>query len=208
MAAEVSAEDMTHETFWRQLLRTLVSAVPGNVTIIAASDRVAPKQPVVFRAEVDDQTFLKVNNAKVVANITGPDGTKREVAMEWTVDRDGEYRGSFTPEAVGLYEVRVDARIGDTLTVSDTAFIQAAQLNTEYFDAEMQATGLKRIADETGGRFYTAETLAKLPEDLTYTKSGATVLQQMDLWDMPAIFFLLVALVSTEWAYRKARGLA
>jgi hypothetical protein len=25
---------------------------------------------------------------------------------------------------------------------------------------------------------------------------------------MPAIFFLLVALVSTEWAYRKARGLA
>jgi uncharacterized membrane protein len=208
MAPEQTVEDQTHETFWRQLLRTLVSAVPGNVTIIASSDRVAPKSPVVFRAEVDDATFLKVNNAKVVAQITGPDGSKHETPMEWTVDRDGEYRASFTPEAIGLYEIRVDAKLGDTLVVSDTTFVQAAQLNTEYFDAEMQATAMKRIAEETGGKFYTAENLAKLPEDLTYTKSGATVLQQMDLWDMPAIFLLLVALISAEWAYRKARGLA
>jgi hypothetical protein len=30
----------------------------------------------------------------------------------------------------------------------------------------------------------------------------------MDLWDMPVIFVLLVMLMSTEWAYRKLRGLA
>jgi len=35
-----------------------------------------------------------------------------------------------------------------------------------------------------------------------------TVVNQMDLWDMPIIFLLLVALVSAEWSYRKMRGLA
>ncbi len=208
MHAQIAVEDMTHETFWRQMMRWLVSGVPGTVTLAASSDRVAPKVPVVLRADVHDANYLRVNNAKVTASIVAPGAAPRDIPMEWTVDRDGEYRASFTPEAVGLYEIRVDARTADTVVASDTVFVQASELNTEYFSAEMRSAGLKRIAEETGGEYYTEETLAKLPEDLTFTKSGATVLQQMDLWDMPAIFFLLVALVSTEWAYRKARGLA
>ena len=208
MHAVIAVDDMTHEVFWRQMMRWLVSAVPGTVTLAASSDRVAPKVPVVLRADVRDATYLRVNNAKVVASVVGADGAPRDLPMEWTVDRDGEYRASFTPDAAGLYEVRVNAVTADTVVASDTIFVQAAELNTEYFDAEMQATGLKRIAEETGGQYYTQETLAKLPEDLTFTRSGATVLQQMDLWDMPVIFFLLIALVSSEWAYRKARGLA
>ena len=40
------------------------------------------------------------------------------------------------------------------------------------------------------------------------SKRGVTVVNQMDLWDMPATFLLLVLLVSAEWAYRKTRGLA
>ena len=40
------------------------------------------------------------------------------------------------------------------------------------------------------------------------TKRGVTVVNQMDLWDMPVNFLLLVALVSAEWSYRRARGLA
>ena len=208
MDASVAVDDMSHETFWRQMLRWLVSSVPGNVQIIASNDRVEPNAPVVLRADVNDANFMKVNNARVTAYLKGADGWRRELPMEWTVDRDGEYRTSFTPPANGLYEVRVDARIADTLTASDTAYVQAATLNTEYFNAEMRATALKRVAEETGGKFYTPETVEKLPEDMTYTKAGATVLQQMDLWDMPAIFFLLMGLISAEWAYRKARGLA
>ncbi len=208
MHALIPVEDMTHETFWRQMMRWLVSGVPGTVTIVASSDRVAPKVPVVLRADVHDANYLRVNNAKVTASIVAPGAAPRDLPMEWTVDRDGEYRASFTPDVVGLYEVRVEARTADTVVASDTVYVQAAELNTEYFSAEMRSASLKRIAEETGGQYYTEETLSKLPEDLTFTKSGATVLQQMDLWDMPAIFFLLVALVSSEWAYRKARGLA
>ena len=64
------------------------------------------------------------------------------------------------------------------------------------------------LASETGGRFYTPDTAARLPEDLTYTESGATVVEPKDLWDMPAIFLAVLGLLSSEWLYRKARGLA
>ncbi|HKO16377.1 MAG TPA: hypothetical protein VJU87_09060, partial [Gemmatimonadaceae bacterium] len=63
-------------------------------------------------------------------------------------------------------------------------------------------------ASETGGRFYTPATARSLPDDIALSKRGVTVVNQMDLWDMPVIFLLLVGLVSAEWAYRKRRGLA
>ena len=67
---------------------------------------------------------------------------------------------------------------------------------------------LQRISDETGGKFYTPATMKTLPEDISMTKRGVTVMNQMDLWDMPAILVLLILLLGSEWAFRRHRGLA
>ena len=72
----------------------------------------------------------------------------------------------------------------------------------------MRAPLLRRIAEDTGGQFYTADTVAALPEDIAYTGAGVTVVEELDLWDMPALLLLLIALVGGEWGYRRVRGLA
>jgi len=41
-----------------------------------------------------------------------------------------------------------------------------------------------------------------------YTESGVTVRESRDLWDMPAVFLVLVVLLGGDWAYRRRRGLA
>ncbi len=208
MHADITLEDLTHETFWRQMLRWLVTGVPGRVTIATAADRVSPGETVTLRAEVDDPQYLKVNGATVVAHVSAPSGAVRQIPMEWAVDKDGEYRASFVAEEDGLHEVRVEATHMDTLIGSDVAFVQATDLKREFVDAEMQRSVLSRIAEETNGRYYTEETLSTLPEDVTVSGSGTTVLEQKDLWDMPFIFLMLVGLVSAEWGFRRRRGLA
>jgi hypothetical protein len=107
-----------------------------------------------------------------------------------------------------MYRVRAESRMGETSLGSDTSFVLVEVPKVEYFDAKMHQSTLARVAKETGGQFYTPETISTLPEDLTYTKSGATTLQQLDLWDMPAIFMLLLGLVGAEWGYRRLKGLA
>ena len=77
----------------------------------------------------------------------------------------------------------------------------------DFLNAEMRAPLLERLAAETGGKFYTAATVDQLPDDVRYTQSGVTVKETKDLWDMPIIFFGLVALLGTEWIYRRRRGL-
>jgi hypothetical protein len=124
------------------------------------------------------------------------------------VERDGEYRASFTPNEMGVYRVDVDAKTEQGDLQGDPAFVQAAETTDEFFDAGLRSSLLKRVSEETSGRYYTPETISKLPKDVVYTKSGVTVREQKDLWDMPAVFLLLVVLVGAEWAYRRARGLA
>jgi hypothetical protein len=207
MAAEIEVEDTSFETYWRQLLRWITSDVPTRVVARATPDQVNPRSNVQLRAVVVDSAYLRLNDAQVSADVIAPSGTKQTVTLDWAVERDGEYRGTFAPTEEGVYRVRVAAQTKSGV-VADTTFIRSAPLDAEYTMAEMRRPFLQRIADETGGRFYTPATVNTLPEDIAMTKRGVTVVNEMDLWDMPVIFLVLVALVSAEWGYRKVRGLA
>jgi hypothetical protein len=206
--ADIPAGDPTFPTFWKQLLRFLTTDVPGRVAASVQSDQVNPRTPVELRAAVVDSAFLSVNDAQVVAHVTGSTGQARDVPLEWAVDRDGEYRGSFTPDEPGIWTVRVDAKSHDGSVATDSVFVRVADLNAEYVDAEMRAALLQRLARETGGRFYTPSTVGTLAEDVAMSKRGVTVANEMDLWDMPVNFLVLVMLLSVEWGFRKLRGLA
>jgi uncharacterized membrane protein len=208
MNPKTSVKDTTFQTFWRRLARWLVESVPERVTTTLTQDRVDPGERIPLAAQVVDATYTDVNNARVVARVTAPSGKTADVPMDWTVSRDGEYHGSFVPDEDGLYSVKVSAAKDQKDLGSNLVHVRAAPGDAEYFDATMRAPLMKRIAEETGGRFFTPDSVAALPEAISFSGRGVTVVEERDLWDMPAVLLLLIALTGTEWAYRRARGLA
>jgi len=208
MHADVPVEDMTHETFWRRLVRWLVDGVPDQVVANVPQDRVEPEQVVTVLAEVGDANYEELNNSAVTAVVTDPSGELIELPMEWTAEKDGEYRTTFTAADAGFYEVRVEAVANNELLGEDTVHLQVAPSDSEFYDSTMGASLLERVATETGGRFYTPDTVGTLPDDVQYVGGGVTVVEERDLWDMPALLLLLVGLVLGEWSYRRYKGLA
>ncbi|CAN5436740.1 glutamine amidotransferase [soil metagenome] len=208
MHADIPLEDQTHELFWRQLLRWLVNGVPASVVPSVAADHVAPGDAVRITADVSDERYTKVNDASVVAWVTSPEGDESAVAMDWTVGRDGEYRGSFTAPTRGLYTIRTSAQREGRDLSARPVHVYADDPRDEYFGAQMREPLLRRIAAETGGRFYTSASIGTLAEDIAYTGGGVTTQEVKELWDAPVLFLLLVLLLGGEWAYRRARGLA
>lgn len=206
MHASISVEDQTHETFWRQLMRWLIDGVPETVEV-RAPERVTPGDAIVLSAEVVDPAFVEVNDAAVVAHVTAPDGTTSDVPLAWGGDRPGEYRGTLSAARAGAYEVTVEATRGEQALGRSTVHVQAAPSDDEYVNAALNPERLRRIADETGGRFYTADTLGRLPEDIRYSGRGVVSVEERELWNMPLMLFLLVGLVCLEWRYRRAVGL-
>lgn len=208
MDAAIAVTDMTHATFWRRLVRWLVDGVPDPVSIAPQSDRVEPGEPMKLTAEVVDGAFVEVNDAKVVAQVTSPSGRITEVPMEWSVSRDGEYGGTFVPEEPGLYEMKASATRPQGDLGTGSRYVRSSAGDSEFFDAAMRSTLLQRVAEETGGRFFTPADAASLPEAINHSGRGVTVVEERDLWDMPITLLLLLGLVGAEWGYRRARGFA
>jgi hypothetical protein len=208
MDATIPVTDMTHATFWRRLVRWLVDDVPDPVAITTRVDRVEPGEEIKLTAEVVDPAFVEVNDAQVLAKVTAPSGKTVEVPMQWIVTRDGEYRASFVPDERGTYSVTGTATRGPQNLGSSAMHTRASAGDGEYFDAAMRSSLLKRIAEETGGRFFTPSDASKLPEAISYSGRGVTVVEQRDLWDMPVILLLLLGLIAAEWGLRRKRGLA
>lgn len=208
MHASIAVDDMTHENFWRQLLRWLVDGVPDQVQPTTLTERVEPGEAAQLTASVVDAAYVDLNDATVTARVTAPDGSVVDVPMSWDGEEAGHYAVAVPTKAPGWYEARLEAsRAGVPVGATVTHF-RAAPSDVEYFDATMHAATLKRIAEETGGRFYLASGTASLADDLRYTGRGVTTIEEHDLWDMPIVLLALVGLLSAEWGYRRAVGLA
>ena len=148
------------------------------------------------------------NDAHVMARVTRPGGTTLDVPLQWTGERDGQYRGTFVSTVPGAYEIAVDAdRARQSRSARSTAYVRAGAGDGEYFDPTMHEAPLRRIAEETGGRFYTTANVAGLAEDVSYAGRGVTSVEERELWNMPIILIMLVGLVCAEWGYRRAVGL-
>jgi uncharacterized membrane protein len=208
MDATIRVEDQTHENFWRQLLRWLVDGVPDAVETRTLTDRVEPGQPVTLTADVVDPRFVELNDATVVAHVTSPSGKKTDVPLQWTGERNGQYRANFGTSEPGWYEAKLDATREGKSVGTGVTHVRAVPDDAEYFDAAMHAPLLKRIAQETGGRFYPADAMSTLPEDLKYSGRGVTAVEERELWHMPALLLSLVAIVCAEWGLRRYWRLA
>jgi uncharacterized membrane protein len=206
MHADIPVEDQRHETLWRQMLRWLVDGVPTPVAVTMTPEQAEAGESVELRATVYDSAYIGVNNALVVASISTPEGAVLERGLEWAVEEDGSYIGSFVPPQDGTYSVTVRAEVADGVLGSASSVLEAGPSREEYFDAGRRTALLERVARETGGRSYTVDNVDQLPEDVRFTGAGVTVTERRELWDMPIIFLLLVGLLGAEWAVRRMRG--
>jgi uncharacterized membrane protein len=208
MHASIPVEDMTHENLWRQLLRWLVDGVPDQVEPRLSTERVEPGEGAELTASVVDSSFVELNDAAVTARITAPDQAVSDVPLSWDGEEAGEYAAIVPTRGPGWYEARLEATRGGQSIGSTVTHFRAAPSDVEYFDATMHAATLKRIAEDTGGRFYRAGDVSTLADDLRYTGRGVTSVEEHELWHMPLVLMLLVGLLCAEWGYRRVVGLA
>lgn len=208
MHARIAVEDRTHETLWRQLARALTEEAPDRVEVAAVPMRVAPGEPVTLRARVADDRYLDVNDAEVTARVTAPSGREVTVPLEWALAEDGVYVGRYIAEEAGVYAITADARRGRDTTRAAPGALLADDHGADVEQAELRTPLLRRIAQQTGGRYYPLADVERLADDVQYTESGVTVREARDLWDMPVVFLVLAGLLATEWGLRRARGLA
>ena len=77
----------------------------------------------------------------------------------------------------------------------------------EFERPEANPALLRRIAERTGGKFYTLAEASRLPEDMGDVIASVRKHEDTSLWDSWWLWGLLVCVLSAEWLIRKRAGL-
>ena len=200
-------DDSRHHTFWRQLLRSLVAGTPGPVSLTTDRTLYADDVHVKLRAEVRTKAHQPTNSATVTATLTPELGDPLRLDMHPSPEEDGIYEADLTVAAPGAYRVEVSAHLGETTLGSDTRHFRREDGVAENFRPEQNRELLEKLAEQTGGRYWTLDQVSGLADEIRFSKAGITSREIMDLWDMPAFFILLLALRAAEWLLRRRWGL-
>lgn len=206
--------DMTHERFWRQLMRWLSAQSPDPVTIEMARESYSPGENVTLHLEVRDSTFVPHKNANVTVKITSPEGQAASLfaSADLAAERVGDlakYVASYEAGGEGLYHVEVLAhdKQGHFLGKAESAFfVEPSQ--AELANADLQAPVLQRLAEITNGRYFHISEAGALPDAIQVARSSFSKLTEHDLWDAPIFFLTVVLLLGAEWFVRRAKGLS
>jgi hypothetical protein len=208
------AGDRYFNHFWIMLIRHLVEGklLGGQKRglIQPKSEQCAVGEAVTVEARLLDAAFAPLSRDAVELNVRAEDRPAEKVVLTAQPDRPGWYRGEVTPTTTGLHQLRIDLPAEGSAPA--TAII--GELRVGRPDLEFRRTPLDRqslenlAANSAGGRYLHIDEIDQLPS-LIPSRSVSMVVTgpPIPLWDRWWTLALLVALLSVEWAVRKAARL-
>jgi len=205
---EMDHEDQTYELFWKQVLRWLVNTSPDPVMINSDKDTYLPGERVRIYAEISNKKFERMNNAKVIAKVTNPDGITETIPLDWNGTQDGTYQTELNAGGAGIYRVEVEAAQGNENLGTNRAAFQVQDRPVEFYNAALDTRLLQGIASSTDGHYYPLSRIGDVPDDAVYVEGATSFVEQKELWDVPFLFMLLCLSLAGEWFWRKKLGLA
>ena len=198
--------DKSHEMFYEQLLRWLVSETPRRVITSTPRQSISDESKVTLRADVRDRTYMPASDATAEAHVLGPEGIAETIKMLPDPIEQGIFTADYTTPKPGSYLVEVVATRGTEELGRDTITLRREDGVAENFHTSQNRELLEKLASETGGHYYKPEDAQKLGKEINYSEAGITVRETRDLWDMPIVFLMLLLLRSAEWLLRRKWG--
>lgn len=200
------AKDMSHEVFWQQMSRWLVTETPQQISATPSKQLMLDDGQVELRADVRDKAYNPMPAATVEARILGPNGTASMVTLTPDANQAGIFTARWDAPQAGNYVVEVLAKNGKDELGRDVFTMSRQDGVAESFHAEQNRQLLEGLSRETGGNYYTPATAKSVPEDIAYSEAGVTTRETKELWNMPALLLALFGAKGAEWLLRRRWG--
>jgi hypothetical protein len=169
------------------------------------SSEFTESESVVFESQVYNELFEPVFGNEVTLSIASDKGVATK--YNYILSKDGaRYKIGGLKE--GVYKYKAAAVLnGKNEEVSGEFLVNAQTIETQNLTADFSL--LQKLADNTGGKFYSASDLSSMVKELANVKAQSIIHSEdtfNPLINLKWVFFLLLALISAEWFLRKYQG--
>jgi uncharacterized membrane protein len=200
-------QDHSHDTFWQQLLRWLISDTPGPVVASVPNQTLLDEGRIKISALVRGKDFNPLPDALAQAHVAGPGGTQATLDLVPDPTTPGLFQADWDADRPGSYSVLVTAKRAGADLGSDALSFQRVDGVAENFHLEQNRDLLKRLSAQTGGQYWQPQEVSRLAHVIPYSEAGISYRQTKDLWNMPAVFLLILFLRCSEWLLRRRWGI-
>jgi uncharacterized membrane protein len=200
------ATDGSYDRFWRQAARWLSAEAPDAVAV-DPSGITPDDQDVTLGVDARDASFVPAPDANVTVRVENPDGTSSTQVATLVNPARGRFEARVNARGRGIYRAHVEAaRNGITLGAIDVPWL-AGGTDAELADPRLDAIGLRRLAESSGGAYLTPDRAADAGKFLLARNAGRAPAEWRDAWHRGWVFLVIIALVSVEWTLRRQWGL-
>ncbi|MDF9799798.1 hypothetical protein OKW21_005061 [Catalinimonas alkaloidigena] len=162
-------------------------------------------EAVVFETEIYNEIYEEIYGFNIALTLTDESGETRKYSYI-TNESNTQYRISNLPE--GIYQYRATAQIDGEQMVSNGEFtVRSLQIETLNLTANHQL--LRDISANSGGVFFKQESLENMASQLQSQEARGKIYTSeafLPIINLKWLFFVLLLLISTEWAIRKYMG--
>ena len=204
--------DKYFHRFWGQVVRWATSR-----RLTAGNDvaRFGPRRPVyqegepiVVQARVSPDYHPKLGEPMMAMRFLQGDREAARVRLRRVRPDSLTYQGPASRLPAGTYTLKLFAPelAGKTDTLETTVEVHAPESDEDVYVSANRDL-MQKLASQTGGRLFTPDTIAELPDALAQRRWNITVHKELALWTgwLPLAVFL--SLVTLEWIVRKWVGL-
>lgn len=202
--------DVYFAQYWVQTIRYLCRAklTDGDHPIVLVTDRreYVQGEPVRLRAQFVDERLAPAEDDGVTVVVERSGRQTQRLTLRRTAAARGVFVGNLERSAPGDYHVWMVAPVlkGQAPAVDFTVTPPAG----EFAQIRMDASAMRRAAQETGGRFYTFDSADRLLRDLPPGRQvPIESLPPLPLWNQWPVLALFLGLLIGEWILRKRRGM-
>lgn len=162
-------------------------------------------EPVVIESQVYNDLFELVYGNTIRMEVRNEKG---EVSNYSYVTSPGSSRYRIGGLKEGIYRFKASTTVNNnTEEVNGQFLVKSQNLEAQNLTADFGL--LRKLATETGGKFYKADQVSDLTNNLNQTKVASLIHSEEtfnQLINLKWVFFLLLALISAEWFLRKYLG--
>ncbi len=177
-----------------------------RVIVTPDKDVFASGEDVGFSAQVYRGDFRLARDADVTVEVATGEGAAPLATV--VLRSDGDFhRGETAPLAPGSYVLRATALLaGEEVGTAQGEFV-VEEFSLEDSETRRRSALLRRVAEDSGGAYFTPGTMDALPEDVPLEWTERRVSREFELWNSPWLLLGFAGLMSVEWALRRKQGL-
>jgi hypothetical protein len=202
--------EVYHAQFWGQAIQflTLSRLLGENKRITLETDRMtyAVGEHVQVFANVLSDAYepVRLSAYNVRVEKKGEKGDAAELSLTPVTGVGGLYTGLLVPDSPGSYSIRTAQ---DEPSAANSVEFEILAIPLEQRETAMQQQVCIKMAELSGGKTYTFRTLASLPDGIVRKEQVKVIRTERNLWDLPAVFVLLVLICGAEWFMRRRDNL-